>query len=271
MPLTQIGEDDARDAGQVLRDRGLKFDVAFTSNLERAWRTCALILAASGQSHTEVIKSWKLNERHYGILQGHRKNCPELNAKFGEDKIMNWRKSYTLSPPAIDDEEAISKLGVENLIRSTADMDPRYVAAYNSSKVGSNSDYPKTESLKQCSKRAYSYWTQVIAPRVRNGEKVLIVAHANALRSLIMKIDGIDEEQIKYLKIPNGIPLVYTLDNELQPIDDVNPSNDLGLQAKYLVSGRNHPKMMEYERCVRKKMTALFEVIGIDILFCCQK
>lgn len=94
VPLTKYGEADGRDAGALLRDRGLKFDVAFTSNLERAWRTCALILAASGQSHCETVQSWRLNERHYGMLQGHKKNDPVLLAALGEENVMNWRKSY---------------------------------------------------------------------------------------------------------------------------------------------------------------------------------
>lgn len=124
--------------------------------------------------------------------------------------------------------------------------------------------FPKTESLKQCELRAFGYWKEVIAPRVKKGERVLIVAHANTIRSLVKSVDGIDDEMIKYLKIPNGIPFVYTLDEELRPIDNLSPSDDLGFQAKYLVSGRNHPKMMEYERSQQKKMTALFEYLDVN-------
>lgn len=158
-------------------------------------------------------------------------------------------------------------------------MDPRYVAAYNSSSVFDfNTDksktnlneiqYPKTESLRMCEKRAFGYWTDVIAPRVRSNERVLIVAHANTIRSLVKAVDGISEENLKFLKIPNGIPLVYTLDDNLKPIPNSEiagtEDQDLGFQAKYLVSGRNHPKMMEYERCVKKKMTALFEYLDVN-------
>ena len=155
VPLTQNGEADARDAGTLLRDRGMKFDVTFTSNLERAWysivvffpllfecvylfvsiclsacvtrRTAAIIMASSGQSNVEVIRSWRLNERHYGMLQGHKKNCPKLARAFGEDLLMEWRKSYHTPPPSIDDEEAMQKLGRESRTMSTSLMDPRYV------------------------------------------------------------------------------------------------------------------------------------------------
>ena len=275
-----------KNAGDLLRDRGLKFDVAFTSNLERAWRTCAIILSASGQSNVEVVRSWKLNERHYGILQGHRKNSQKLFDAFGEENVMEWRKSYHMAPPEVDDIEKLELLGgVDSFNLATSLMDPRYVenAPYSEQRnrvirTGSfdlkgdeNKDgfldippadeFPKTESLKQCEERAYGYWNEVIAPRVKRGEKVLIVAHANTIRSMVKAIDDVDDEQIKYLKIPNGIPFVYTLDENLKPIEAAEGAADLGFEGKYLVSGRNHPKLMDYERCVRKKMTALFEYL----------
>lgn len=121
---------------------------------------------------------------------------------------------------------------------------------------------PETESLKLCQDRAFGYWKDVIAPCVRDGKKVLIVAHANAIRSLVKAVDDIDDTMIAHLKIPNGIPLVYTLDDNLHPILDY--TDDLGFQAKYLVSARNHTKMMEYERSVRKKLVSLFEYLDSD-------
>lgn len=289
VPLTEDGEGDARDAGALLRTRGLKFDVAFTSNLERAWRTCAIVLAQAGQSHIEVKKSWRLNERHYGMLQGHKKNCPQLTEAFGEEKLMEWRKSYDTPPPSLADIDAMCKIGKDALLTSTTFMDPKYVeklpsipyrtgSSIDDPGTGTDSkfyggpvtsldmppakDYPLTESLKQCELRAWGYWNRVIAPRVKNGERVLIVAHANTIRALVKSIDGIGDEHIKYLKIPNGIPLVYTLDENLKPILDL--TDDIGFQAKYLVSGRNHKKMMEYERCVRKKLRSLFEYLDTD-------
>ena len=286
VPLTAVGEADGKDAGNLLRDRGLKFDVAFTSNLERAWRTCAIILSASGQSNVEVVRSWKLNERHYGILQGHRKNSKRLFDAFGEETVMEWRKSYHMAPPAVDDMEMLERLGgVDSFNLATSLMDPRYVeiAPYSEQRSDTISsdftdvkgtqskhdfldiplpeEFPKTESLKQCEIRAYGYWNEVIAPRVKKGERVLIVAHANTIRSMVKAIDDVDDEQIKYLKIPNGIPFVYALDENLKPIENAEGAGDLGFEGKYLVSGRNHPKLMDYERCVRKKMTALFEYL----------
>jgi 2,3-bisphosphoglycerate-dependent phosphoglycerate mutase len=126
VPLTPVGEADAKDAGNLMRDRSLKFDVAFTSNLERAWRTCAHILSAAGQSNVEVVKSWRLNERHYGLLQGHHKNDPKLIEVFGENQLMEWRKSYHTPPPSLIDETAISKLGVNAINIATTHMEPKY-------------------------------------------------------------------------------------------------------------------------------------------------
>lgn len=177
VPLTPNGEADARDAGELLLSRGLKFDVAFTSNLERAWRTCAIILSSSAQSHIENVRSWRLNERHYGILQGHNKDCNTLAAAFGDEQLMEWRKSYHKSPPGLGDKDALKKLGFDALKISTSQMNPRYLdpKIFNS-EVRENSfdesdevidlplasDFPKTESLKQCEMRAFGYWNEVI-------------------------------------------------------------------------------------------------------------
>jgi len=185
VPLTSSGEADGKDAGLLLKNRGLKFDVAFTSNLERAWRTCALVLSWSGQSHIEVVRSWKLNERHYGLLQGHKKNSRELSEAFGDAQVMEWRKSYGTPPPSIDDAAAMSKLGREALMTSTSWMNPKYLETspylnqlelqsqtnnvnnnsnntdYNFLDVPSSSEFPKTESLKQCEIRAFGYWKEV--------------------------------------------------------------------------------------------------------------
>jgi bisphosphoglycerate-dependent phosphoglycerate mutase len=176
VPLTKNGEADARDAGELLLNRGLKFDVAFTSTLERAWRTCAIILSSSAQSHIESVRSWRLNERHYGLLQGHHKYSKSLAAAFGEDQIMEWRKSYHKSPPGLDDKDAIRKIGKNALVKSTSLMDPRYVDPAILGKSSRNrlstetgeflgvpvtSEFPKTESLKLCEMRAFGYWNEV--------------------------------------------------------------------------------------------------------------
>eukprot|EP01035_Chromulina_nebulosa_P038883 gene38883-52521_t len=299
VPLTKRGELDAKDAGILMGERGLKFDVAFTSNLERAWRSCAIALSACGQSNTEIIRSWKLNERHYGALQGHYKDAPELVEAFGEEKVIAWRKSFHSAPPSLYDEDVLRRLGPNSLKISTEFLNQNYIdqkkfnhfsnilhqrsryensstlyTPNSSSSSSSNAlfddsfPYPSTESLQQCQVRAFGYWKEVIAPRLLEGQRVLIVAHANTIRALVKAVDNIDDGMIAHLKIPNGVPLVYTMDEQLNPHvdDDYNNenANDLGFQAKYLVSARNHGRMMAYERCVRKKLRSLFEYLDTD-------
>ncbi len=254
VPLTNNGEHDAMDAGTLIGSRGLEFDVAFTSNLERAWRTCAMALASAGQSNVETIRSWRLNERHYGLLQGHAKDSPDLTSIFGEQQLIEWRRSYHDTPPSLDDTDIIQNMN-ESVLRVSRDNLGIKVHE-------DDGRYPRAESLKDCEARAYGYWNHMIAPRVQNGERVLIVAHANTIRALVRAIDDISEENIAKLKIPNGIPLVYTLDHNLKPVETL--TDDIGFQAKYLVSAKNHSKLMEYERCVRKKLASLFEFLDVD-------
>jgi 2,3-bisphosphoglycerate-dependent phosphoglycerate mutase len=254
-----------------MKKRGLKFDMAFTSNLERAWRTCAIILSASGQSDIDVVRSSRLNERHYGALQGFSKNCPDLASTFSEEKVVEWRRSYATAPPSLEDKDFVEALGHNRVLQNIANVDPRYqddhmTHFYNKAHgLGSNnadSDYyPLTESLRQCEDRAHGYYKSVIAPKVRAGKRVLVVAHANTIRALVKGIDEIGDDMIAQLKIPNGIPLVYTLDEDLEPVSIHTSEDALGVQANYLVSARNHKAMMSYERCVRKKLRALFEYL----------
>lgn len=253
VPLTDLGEADAADAGRLIGNRGLQFDVAFTSDLERAWRTCALLLSAAGQSNVETVRSWRLNERHYGMLQGHSKNSPDLVEAFGEDRLIDFRMSYSHPPPAMDDK-LLNTLD-DNLREriksiSLAHTDP------------TQANVPKTESLEECEARAFGYWQAIIAPRVKRGERILIVAHANTIRAMIKALDDVSDDNISKLKIPNGIPLVYQLNGDLQPIEQM--VDDIGVQAKYLVSARNHGRMMEYERCVRRKLRSIFEYLDVD-------
>ena len=260
VPLTDHGEIDAHDAGVLMGERGMKFDVAFTSTLERAWRTCAIALSAAGQSGSvETQRSWQLNERHYGALQGHLKDSPKLTQLYGEQKILDWRRSYDIAPPSLYDKEFAQDMGPESFIRATQTMNPAFLDHRKTPKIkgarGPNFNtpqyslddiegdhlYPSTESLKNCEDRAFGYWNNVIAPRVKAGERVLIVAHANTIRALVKAVDQIDDSLIAHLKIPNGIPLVYTMDKDLNPILDF--TDDLGFQANYLVSARNHGKV----------------------------
>jgi 2,3-bisphosphoglycerate-dependent phosphoglycerate mutase len=275
-PLTSNGTHDAKDAGALMGERGMKFDVAFTSTLERAWKTAELALAAAGQPQVESVKSWKLNERHYGALQGFSKESQELNDTFGEQQVIDWRRSYYSAPPSMYDRDFLQKMGLDGLRESIKHMNPAFLdkeqldhlmhvhnpatSLYNTASY--NHTYPPTESLKECEDRAFSYWKETIAPRVRAGQRVLIVAHANTIRGLVKALDQIDDKLIAHLKIPNGIPLVYTLDDDLEPVTDL--TDDLGFQANYLVSPRNHGKVLEYERCVQKKLRSLFQYLDKD-------
>lgn len=202
----------------------------------------------------------------FSALQGHFKNSQRLIDIFGETKMHELRRSYSAIPPSLYDTDFLKLLGPQALDTCTGTMNPGYVdfekyhqvkkqllelsAAHHDSPAScysppaacpaGSSRFPTAESLKQCQERAYGYWERVIAPRVRNGERVLIVAHANTIRALVKVIDSIDEELIPHLKIPNGVPLVYTLDKDLQPTD---LTDDIGFQANYLVSARNHSKV----------------------------
>jgi 2,3-bisphosphoglycerate-dependent phosphoglycerate mutase len=259
VPLTEAGEVDAKDSGLLLGERKMKFDVAFTSNLERAWRTSAVALSAAGQSGVENIRSWRLNERHYGALQGHAKDSTKLISLFGEEKVIEWRRSYLATPPSIYNTDFLKAMGEDSLELCTSYMNPKYlnrnkyfscrgmlqrssipVSPQFLNDLGDTDIFPEAESLKQCQDRVLYFWQNTIAPRVRSGENVLIVAHANTIRALVKAIDGISDEQIHHLRIPNGIPLIYTLDENLQPTD---LSDDIGFQANYLVSSRNHSKV----------------------------
>lgn len=294
VPLTKSGRADAFDAGRLMGTRGLHFDVAFTSKLERAWRTCALALSASGQMDVETIRSSKLNERHYGALQGHHKDCPSLVSAFGEDQVMEWRRSFHSAPPSLYNLDFHKKLHTQDrardgLVVSTQDMDPSFIdqklfnytreqlslelakvhgepiankVPASASRAAAATAWPSTESLQECQQRAYGYWNDVIAPRVLSGDRVLIVAHANTIRALVKAIDGIDDAAIAKLKIPNGVPLVYTMDDNLNVVKDI--SDDIGFQAKYLVSSHNHSRMMRYENSMRKKLRSLFEYLDVD-------
>jgi 2,3-bisphosphoglycerate-dependent phosphoglycerate mutase len=196
--LTERGREEARDAGRLLNEGGFVFDVAFTSVLKRAIKTLDLALDVLDQLWIPVIKSWKLNERHYGALQG--LNKAETTAAHGEAQVKIWRRSYDIPPPPLspDDPRHPSR-------------DPRY-------KGLSAADLPLTESLKETVARFLPYWHDTIAPAVRAGQRVVIAAHGNSLRALVMYLDNIDEQTIVELNIPTGIPLVYELDDDLRPL-----------------------------------------------------
>jgi len=196
--LTERGRQEAADAGRLLKDGDFVFDIAFTSVLKRAIKTLGLALDVLDQLWIPVTKSWKLNERHYGALQG--LNKAETTAKHGEAQVKIWRRSYDIPPPPLtpDDPRHPSR-------------DPRY-------KGLSPTDLPLTESLKETVARFLPYWHDTIAPSIRSGQRVVIAAHGNSLRALVMFLDNIDQQTIVDLNIPTGIPLVYELDDELKPV-----------------------------------------------------
>jgi len=196
--LSERGREEAREAGRLLRDAGYQFDVAFTSVLTRAIRTLGITLDVLGQLWIPVTKNWRLNERHYGALQG--LNKAETAAKHGEAQTKIWRRSYDIPPPPLapDDPRHPSR-------------DPRYRAL-------KPEELPLTESLKDTVARFLPYFHDTIAPSISEGRRVLIAAHGNSLRALVKYLDTIDEQTIVELNIPTGIPLVYELDDALKPI-----------------------------------------------------
>lgn len=196
--LTERGHDEARTAAQLLADGGFTFDIAYTSVLKRAIRTCWIV-----QDHLDLLwipmeRDWRLNERHYGALQG--LNKAETAAKHGEAQTTIWRRSFDVRPPALtaDDPRHPSR-------------DPRYANLRPD-------ELPATESLKDTIARFLPYWNGTIAPAIREGRKVLIAAHGNSLRALVKHLDQISDDGIVGLNIPTGIPLVYELDADLRPI-----------------------------------------------------
>jgi 2,3-bisphosphoglycerate-dependent phosphoglycerate mutase len=196
--LTEKGREEARVAGQLIKDAGLDFDLTFTSVLKRAIRTGWIALDEIDRLWLPVERSWRLNERHYGALQG--LNKAETAAKHGEAQVKIWRRSYDIPPPLLPAD------------------DPRHPSHDVRYRSLPPSDLPATESLKDTVARFLPYWHESIAPAVRAGERVLIVAHGNSLRALVKYLDGISDSDIVELNIPTGIPLVYELDEALKPL-----------------------------------------------------
>ncbi|MCB9082777.1 MAG: 2,3-diphosphoglycerate-dependent phosphoglycerate mutase [Bdellovibrionaceae bacterium] len=196
--LTDQGRQEAKAAGQLLKQEGYEFDVAYTSVLRRAIHTLWSVLTETGQEWLPVIRHWRLNERHYGDLQG--LNKVETAEKFGEDQVFVWRRSFDIPPEALKESDP---------------RHPKHDRRYAGVTPG---DLPATEALKQCQDRVLPYWDQEIAPVIKAGKRVLIVAHGNSLRALVKHLDGISDDEITQLNIPTGIPLVYELDDKLKPI-----------------------------------------------------
>ncbi len=197
--LSAKGREEAKEAGEVLKAADYTFDVAYTSVLKRAIRTLWMVLDEMDLMWIPVHRSWRLNERHYGALQG--LNKAETAEKFGEAQVKIWRRSYDIRPPELspDDERFPGR-------------DPRY-------RNLNNGELPLTECLKDTVARFLPLWHETIAPAVRRGQKVLIAAHGNSLRALVKYLDHISDEEIVELNIPTGMPLVYDLDHDLKPLN----------------------------------------------------
>jgi 2,3-bisphosphoglycerate-dependent phosphoglycerate mutase len=196
--LTDTGRDEAARAGDLLKDGGYVFDIVYTSVLTRAIRTMFIALDRMTLLWIPVVKSWRLNERHYGALQG--LNKAETAAKHGEAQIKVWRRSYDVPPPPLTPDDA-----------RHPSHDPRYASL-------KPSDLPATECLKDTVARFLPLWHDEIAPAVKSGKRVLIAAHGNSLRALVKYLDTISDGEIVELNIPTGIPLVYELDDDLKPL-----------------------------------------------------
>jgi 2,3-bisphosphoglycerate-dependent phosphoglycerate mutase len=196
--LTDQGRKEAQRAGRLLREAGFAFDIAYTSVLKRAIRTLWTALDELDRLWIPVEHSWRLNERHYGALQG--LNKAETAAKFGEEQVLIWRRSYDIPPPPIEPNDPRSGLN-----------DPRYAAL-------KPDELPRTECLKDTVARFLPYWHSTVAPAIRSGKSVIIAAHGNSLRALVKYLDNVPDQAIVGMNIPTGIPLVYELDDALKPI-----------------------------------------------------
>ena len=196
--LTPNGLIEARKAGQLLKDAGLSFDIAYTSMLKRAIRTLWTVLDELDQMYLPVVHHWRLNERHYGALQG--LNKAETAAQYGDAQVLIWRRAYAIAPNPLPDNDP-----------RLPHNDPRYAKV-------SRSDLPNTECLKDTVERVVPFWNESIAPAIKAGKQVVVAAHGNSLRALIKHLDNVDEDAIVNLNIPTARPLVYELDENLKPI-----------------------------------------------------
>jgi 2,3-bisphosphoglycerate-dependent phosphoglycerate mutase len=196
--LSEAGREEALTAGRLMKAEGLTFDIAYTSVLKRAIRTCWIALDELDLLWIPMPRSWRLNERHYGALQG--LNKAETAAQHGDEQVKIWRRSYDIPPPALTPEDP-----------RHPGRDPRYAKM-------SAADLPLTESLKDTVARFLPYWEDTIAPSIREGQRVLIAAHGNSLRALVKYLDKISDHDIVELNIPTGVPLVYELDANLHAV-----------------------------------------------------
>jgi len=223
--LSEKGIEEAKEAAKMLIEEGLTFDIAFTSLLKRGIRTLWIVLDEMDLMWIPVYRSFRLNERHYGALQGLFKS--KLAAEVGEDQVLIWRRSYDIPPPALKTS------------------DPRYPGNDPKYKDLSSEDIPLTECLKDTVERVLPYWHDIIVPTIKSGKRVLIAAHGNSLRALVKYLDKIKDEEIIKFNIPTGIPLIYELDEKLKPISHYYLGDEEKVQAAInavAAQGKSQPK-----------------------------
>lgn len=209
--LAETGENEARRGGKELKNKGFDFDIAYTSVLKRAIKTLWLVLEEMDRAWLPVVKDWRLNEKHYGQLQGLNKS--EMAAKYGEEQVLLWRRAYDVRPPMLD------KSDIEEQLKEA-----RYSNVHNI-------DYMLGESLKDTVERVIPLWDEKISRDLHDNKKVLVAAHGNSLRALVKYLDGKSDEEILKFNIPTGIPLVYELDDNLKPIKSYFLADEETLKA----------------------------------------
>ncbi|MBA0917110.1 MAG: 2,3-diphosphoglycerate-dependent phosphoglycerate mutase [Nitrosomonadaceae bacterium] len=221
--LSKKGLEEARNSGRLLRESGFVFDVAYTSVLKRAIRTLWIALDEMDQMWIPINLSWRLNERHYGALQG--LNKAETAAIYGDEQVRIWRRSYDIRPPALTTQDD-----------RYPGSDPRYLSM-------AKEDIPLSECLQDTVTRFLPYWNETIAPALRSGQRVIIAAHGNSLRALVKYLDNISDGDILELNIPTGIPLVYELDDDLKPIRNYYLGDQLEIEkAQQAVANQGKSK-----------------------------
>ncbi len=209
--LSEKGQEEAKQAGILLKEEGYDFDLCFTSYLKRAIHTLNYILDAMDRNYLPVYKSWKLNERHYGALQGLNKS--ETADKYGEEQVKIWRRSFDVKPPILEEEDPRA---------------PKNQSMYQNVKE----DLPLHESLETTIERVVPYFEEVIQPQIKDGKKVLIAAHGNSLRALVKYFDHLSNDEIMNVNIPTGVPLVYEFDENMQVINHYYLGNQRAIDAK---------------------------------------
>ncbi len=210
--LTEKGVEEAKQGGKLLKDAGFDFDVCYTSYLKRAIHTLNNVLEVLDREWLPVYKTWRLNERHYGGLQG--LNKAETANKYGDEQVKIWRRSFSTMPPSLDEED---------------ERNPRNQMQYSKE---SKDEMPLTESLKETIKRALPYFEDVIKPRMLEGERVIIVAHGNSIRALVKHFEDLSEEEIMEVNIPTGVPLVYEFNDDFKVENKYYLGNQEELEAK---------------------------------------